>query len=97
MPSLTASDSATAASISRSHSLSSPIERLLRLADPTRSMPVVDDGDLGMDVDVLARLGHRAKDPEPPVGVALANHLQQPGPGRAHHFIVEPACPRSAD
>ena len=53
------------ASKTRSHSVSSPNERLFRLAEPTRSSTIVDDHDLGMDhgVDAAAAVATRPDRP----------------------------------
>ena len=54
-----------AASMNTSHSLSSPIERLFMLAEPTRTHLVIDDHQLGMDIDRRAARGVGHIDAEP--------------------------------
>ena len=58
---------------------------------------VVDDHDLGVDVDVLAALGHRRVDAEAAVAVGLrrARCISRARAG-LHHLLLEPAVGRSS-
>ena len=52
---------------------------------------IVDDQDLGVDVDRPARRGDRMVEPEAAVGVGVAQHLDEAGPGGIHGDRLEPA------
>ena len=64
---------------------------VVHVAGTEAQKAVVDDGQLGVHIDVLALLRNRRVEPEPVVHVGPADDLQHPGARGAHRLFREPA------
>ena len=87
------------ASIVRSHSVSRPIERFARFADPIRTHLVVDDDHFGMHIDARAVLQARDEWKEHAktvVDVGRAQLLDEAAAQRLHRELFEPTMTQLA-